>query len=117
MSSDNINDQTGTAGEAAGETITNLIPDEGPTAAVAVTLPAPAPVAVAGDADADVDYERPVELRIKTVHINCGGIIPDRDATEVDETVLCGKPTTLRAAVPLPIALVNSTIVGSVTFD
>lgn len=103
MPSDNINTQTGTAGEAAGETTTNLISDEGAPAAVTVTAPA----AVADDADADVDVDDDpiVELRIKTTHVGCGGIILGRDETEVDPTVLCGKPTTLPALVLRPLTL------------
>lgn len=105
MPSDNFNTQTGTAGEAAGETTTNLTPDEGALAAVTDTVPA----AVADDADAgadvDVDDDPIVKLRIKTTHVDCGGIIPGRNETEVDPTVLCGKPTTLPALVSRPLTL------------
>lgn len=87
MSTENVDNKTGGASEAT----TNLIRDENPTAAVAVA------VDVAGDVDGgdDVDYEPCLEIRIKTAHEHCGGIIVDRYETEVDENVLCGKLTTL----------------------
>lgn len=102
MPSDNINTQAGTAGEATGETTTNLIPDEGAPAAVTVIVTVPAAVADDAEVDVDVDDGPIVKLRIKTSHIDCGGIISGRNETEVDPTVLCGKPTTLPALVSRP---------------
>lgn len=85
MSTENVDNKTGGASEAA----TNLIRDENPTAAVAVD--------VAGDVDGgdDVDDDPYVEIRIKTAHEHCGGIIVDHYETEIDQNVLCGKLTTL----------------------
>lgn len=117
MSAENIITQTDTvgeaAGEAAGEATTNLNPDDGAPAAVTAAAAAADPVAA--DADADVDDDPIVALRIKTTHVDCGGIIVGRGETEVDPTVLCGKPTTLPALVPRLSPSLESIIVGSMT--
>lgn len=93
MSTDNNNPQTAVDGDGT----TDLVPNEDPTATV------------------DDENAIGVCLRIKTVHLDCGGIL-DLEQNKVDEDVLCGKLTALPALVlrPLPSNLVDSTTEGFV---
>lgn len=80
MSTDDINNQTGTAGESAGEATTNLILDASLFPKIALPVPA--------------RFDPIVCFGIKTVHGECGGVIDDDG-----DTLKCRKPTTLSALV------------------
>lgn len=94
MSTDDINNQTGTAGESPGGATTNPILDASLFANVAVPVPL-----------GPRSYNDPiVKFGLKTVHEDCAIILAERhdttdDENTDDETVLCGKPTTLSALV------------------